>query len=76
MEFVVIIIMDWTGILMKRSVYWNSHVRSFPTLDEIFGRRYTFYSEKKGRSSTEDKSSTRTSGVDTVDIGKWELSSQ
>lgn len=39
MEFVVIIIMDWTGILMKRSVYWNSHVLHFPTFDEIFWRK-------------------------------------
>lgn len=59
--------MDWTfneeiGILeLSRA--------SFPTLDEIVWQKIHSYSEKKkGRSGTEDKSSTRTSGVDTVHI--------
>lgn len=41
---------------MKRSVYWNSHVLHFPTLDEIFWQKiYSTVRKKKGRSSVEDR---------------------
>lgn len=49
---------------------------SFPTLDEIVWQKIHSYSaKKKGRSSTEDKSSTRTSGVDTVHIANGAVES-
>lgn len=66
--------MDWTfneeiGILEFSRA-------SFPTLDEIVWQKIHSYSEKKkGRSGTEDKSSTRMSGVDTVHIANGAVES-
>lgn len=54
---------------MKRSVYWNSHVRSFPTLDEVFSRRYIPTARKKVGVVQRTRVVLERRGVDTVDIG-------